>query len=882
MTNDGFDFTRSARAAMAAIPATAFIAVGCAQTPPVVVRSTRDSKASSADVPLRSMTLTCLSSSTPAFGPPGTPVTVSGIGLTSQSTVSVASPSCGTVVISPGNITRSLNTNPQTLTFPIPNLGYCMTSGALDFTVSSPGETTCGNPSSGSLPGAFILAAPGQMSLSRRFASTTGGTQIHIYNGGCGCEFTAGTSVTFGGVAAQAVTMVNANDLLVTTPALLEGAPVTVAVSSPPGSCSPATCAFPSGADQFEPVQYGFSTDKTTNANAMPLFRSGDNPSSVDFPLATDERHTIDGRPFPSIPISAISDVDLFTQGGGFLKRAIVVEQGKTVRLWNSSTEAFTQQFPAAGVCPLSYWSPKRVAADPDARIAYVLQRRAAGMLCSPSGEELPAPINLLQVSDSGISLFDRPDTDPANPQFPSGFAPNDYEIQTTNTFANSGFPVDAEARVTLLDSACPSSAFDGNIHKWQNAGYFSGLSSVPALPYTGTGRTWKSRWLVVTQSSIASDEAIACPPTIPPGCTPGVPFPPGCGKGGRPPCVTCVQPPCPALFLPLVLAVYDLNPYIANQCTAGSPPTVRMSAVNPHYLKKRTVVYLGQFLGGALPSGTHYEIGLSLSGANSDQLFVAAPLSGKLLNTTLSSILTLGDAQRTLYNDQTIEGDITLPSSSFIDLVAGNAGSLPTGVVVMNDQSTGFDFLYVPLAGTEPNEIQKRRVSSPTTVTARASINDATGSPGLVFPAAIAARDQGDKVFTANFVDGSISPIPGDTVTMGGNPSVPVGTSLQRIVIQKEVTSSAVFDLVNANLVDPGDGGFDIPPHEIAILGEVNALGRVIHKKVASPNAVDAQVAGIIRDVDRWVIDTELANELTGELSTVASLYRQEQAAGR
>jgi len=149
-----------------------------------------------------------------------------------------------------------------------------------------------------------------------------------------------------------------------------------------------------------------------------------------------------------------------------------------------------------------------------------------------------------------------------------------------------------------------------------------------------------------------------------------------------------------------------------------------------------------------------------------------------------------------------------------------------------------------------------------------------------LVFPTAIAARDQGDKVFTANFVDGSISPILGSNLS---NPaSVPVGTSLQRIVIQKEVTSSTVFDLVNANLVDPGDGGFDIPPHEIAILGEVNALGRVVHKKMASPDAVDAQVAGIIRDVDRWVVDTELASELTGELSTVASLYRQEQTAGR
>jgi len=230
-------------------------------------------------------------------------------------------------------------------------------------------------------------------------------------------------------------------------------------------------------------------------------------------------------------------------------------------------------------------------------------------------------------------------------------------------------------------------------------------------------------------------------------------------------------------------------------------------------------------------------------------------------------------------YNgDPNFEGDLTLPSSNFIDLVPGNAGSLPTGVVVMNEQTTGTDFVYVPLAGTDPNQIQKRLASNPTLVDRTVPLNDSTGIPGLVFPTAIAARDQGDKVFTANFAEGSISPI--DGFALVNQQSVPVGTNVERLVIQKKVCAFCLVFLVDSELSSANLSSFDRPAHQIAIVGEVVALEKLLDKKQASPQAVDAQVTNIVGDVNRWVVDLSLAIEVTGDLKDAGSLYRQEMAA--
>jgi len=809
----------------------------------------------------------------PAYGSVGTSITITGTGFTGASTVFVSTPACktmgGTIIEYPAVITASnLATYPQTLTFTFPS-EICANPGGYDVTVKSNNPPPCAEPTQATAYNAFILAAPGRSTLSRTFGSTSGGTQIHVYNGGT-CDYTNTTVLTFGSVDCTVstdtalpcrMTLISGNDLLVTTPSVLEGAPVTMSMTG-------GGCAFLAPDNEFEFVQFGFSTDKSANANTMALFRSGNNPTG--HPLASDERHSIDGRPFPSIPVSAISDVDLVAQSN---RKLLVVEPGRTVRLWSVGSESFTQSYPPTATCPpLSYWSPKRVAVDPDGTIAYVLHRQTTPQLCPAIVPEAPAPINLLEVKSGGISLYDRADT---------GSGITDSEIVTTNTFGNSGFPVDAGARVTALTGNCPSTPFDGLTfpHKWQNAGYVDGLTQPPATyPFTPTtGSVWKSRYLVVTQSSLASDQALECPlPTIPPLCTPGEVIPRGCKSN----CKRCIQPPCPALFLPLVLAVYDLNPFIAKSCTGSNPPTVTIQGTNPHYLQKRAVVFLDQFLGAALPNGTHYEIGLSLSGSSTDDLLVAAPLSGKLLSTTLSNALTLGDQQRSLYNDQSLEGDLTLPSSSFIDLVAGDPGSLPTSIVVMNEKTTGNDFAYITLAGTNPNQIQKRFASNPATVDAVGILNDSAGSPGLVFPTALAGREQGDKVFTANFVDGSISPIPGNTAQMTGS-SVPVGTLVQRIAIQSESCASCLTKTAEGELSDAAPSEFDLPPHQMALLKLIRALERVVDRKQASPSAVDAQVRVALDRIDHWIVDQDLASNVKSDLVNVGSLYRQGVTAG-
>jgi len=784
-----------------------------------------------------------ISSVSPAFGSVGTSVTITGTGFTSASTVFVSTPACktagGTTIPYSATITASnFGTYPQTLTFTLPS-GICANPGGYDVTVTS-NTPLCAEPSQATAYNAFVLAAPGRSTLSRTFGSTSGGTQIHVYNGGT-CDYTNTTVLTFGSVDCTVttdtalpcrMTLISANDLLVTTPSILESAPVTMSITG-------GGCAFLAPDNQFEFVQYGFSTDESTNANTMALFRSGENPDSFSYPLATDERHAIDGRPFPSIPISAISDVDLVAQSS---RKLLVVESGKTVRLWSVGGESFSQTYPATSACPpLSYWSPKRVAADPDGTIAYVLHRQTSSQFCPAIVPEVPEPINLLRVTTGGISLYDRADT---------GASVTDYELEVADTSDGAGYPVDAQARLTSLTATCPSPSYDGNIHKWQNAGFIDGLTSPPSLPLTNqTG--WKSRYLVVTQSSFSGDKTGSCP-----------------------------KKPCPAIIFPIVLAVYDLNPFVASNCSGSNPPKVTISAINPHYLKKRAVVFLGRFGGKTLPDGTHYEIGLSLSGANSNDLLVAAPLSGKLLTTTLTNILTLGDQARTSANNQSLEGDLELPDSNFIDLEYRNPGALPTSVVVMADPNTDTEFAYVALAGTTPNQIQKRLASAPTTVDRTGSLNDSAGGTSLVFPTAIAARDQRDKVFTANFANGSISPIPGGTAQMTG-PSVPVGTNVRRIAIQSESCPTCKMKQIDGELSDADPSEFDSPPHQMALLNLIRALDKVVTREQASPSAVDAQVQAALNRANQWIVNPDLASSVRFDLVDAGSLYRQEVATG-
>jgi len=696
---------------------------------------------------------------------------------------------------------------------------------------------------------AFALVSGSKVVVNPPFGSTTGGNtvdstygkKIHFYTdpANFGVFINGGTLVAFGGIcpstncvaASDTVFYSSSHISIRRLPVHLESAPVDVTLTG----TAAGTVTLPGA---FEYVQYGFTNDGITNS--MSLFRSGNNPGG----LASNESLAIDGRKFPRVALGAVSDVDILTAPDGFLKKVMLVEQGRSIRIWNTALEDYLPgakgQFPFPLGCPappLDDWSPRRVTIDPEGRLAYVLHKKSLALDCSnaPTTNNVGVPITILDLKGaSGIAA--------AN--LDGNALTDDFRIPI---YPQSGVPitptiaVDSSARVVTFNGDC-TAVNASSADSWLRAGYFD-------------AGAWKSRYLIVTEAE--QGFVRPCPPPHP-----GAP-PPQCG-----------------LDTPFSVVVYDLNPSRALTCTGSAVGST--VGPNNYYLLPRAIVRIDDALNLSNP-----ELGLEIatgSGAASDDLYVVAPVSGKLIKTEVTSLLTAGansfnpaDPQAGASYDIFYLNTITPPKpATIVDIAATHPGQsvIPSDVTIMTVGTT--DFAFIPLAGL--NLLQRRPLSDLQGTFSEGAINPAI-SGGQVYPAAIAARRENkDKVFTANFIDGSIAPIPGGSLVMNGN-SVPMGSKCERMTIQPKVDSSSGLAMLVVDLTSAPAASFDSTAHQTAIANELRSLTSTIEKQKASPAAVDSQANAIGRDVTRWVIDPILALAALAELADVSSLYRQESA---
>jgi hypothetical protein len=152
-----------------------------------------------------------VTSVTPASGPTagGTSVTIGGTGFQSGATVKFGAASATSVVV----------VNATTITVKTP----AHAAGAVDVVVTNP------DGQSGTLTNGYLYApAPTVTSVTPFSGVTAGGTSVTI----AGAGFQTGATVTFGGVAATGVVVVNATQITAKTPAHAAGA-VDVVVTNP-------------------------------------------------------------------------------------------------------------------------------------------------------------------------------------------------------------------------------------------------------------------------------------------------------------------------------------------------------------------------------------------------------------------------------------------------------------------------------------------------------------------------------------------------------------------------------------------------------------------------------------------------------------------------
>ncbi len=156
---------------------------------------------------------------------------------------------------------------------------------------------------------------------------------------------------------------------------------------------------------------------------------------------------------------------------------------------------------------------------------------------------------------------------------------------------------------------------------------------------------------------------------------------------------------------------------------------------------------------------------------------------------------------------------------------------------------------------------------------TATAQIDDDPLS--ALLPRAIAARGIGDRIFTANWEDGSVTKRIIEPASFERRISIGAGTL--HVAIQARMHSGGLVGKAMADLAVGPEPAFDSPAHRTALLGEARSIETTIDLGVAHPNAIDSQVGGVLRNVDRWVLDATLRASVRKDLTDAASLYRSE-----
>jgi hypothetical protein len=206
----------------------------------------------------------------------------------------------------------------------------------------------------------------------------------------------------------------------------------------------------------------------------------------------------------------------------------------------------------------------------------------------------------------------------------------------------------------------------------------------------------------------------------------------------------------------------------------------------------------------------------------------------------------------------------IVNPGSSSFD-----SSIYPTDVTQMTVQ--GLKKVMIPLGAQ--NSIQRR-----STTNLGGFEFDKPLLGGAMTPSAVAGRSQGDFMFTANFTDGSISPLDATSGDLRQFSSpVSIGPNVDRLAIQLQNSATNSLSIAILPLRDAPRTAFDQGAHQDALVATLRGLESTVSESQASPNAIDGQVESAVRRIEDWVVDPGLKGAVTSTLTEVAILYRQE-----
>jgi len=556
----------------------------------------------------------------------------------------------------------------------------------------------------------------------------------------------------------------------------------------------------------WEYVEYGFAADDLESK--VSLFHTGSPVSGKT------DRTAIDGRSFPSFPISLASSASQIVEFSApttfaYQKKVLLVEGGVGVKVLDASSAMIypgTGNLCGSGAGQQPFWAPYRSAPDEFGGFVYVLHTGG----CQPGAE---IAISILQQSGNSLTLQSSDPYDAVSPG----------KIIVPPGVGN--IPIDLRARAIFQAET-------------------TGVKY--ALKLGGTPAKVLQRFLYVTAAG--PDTAIEHHPAPcqSGGCQVVAADKAGVESGGGP-----IPPQCIVVSQPLGFHTYDLNPCILNG-SGGCDP-------NPTYKQAIRRVFLDDAIFEAGHSSAVCELGLDVA-LTEGFAYVVAPASGKLLKFNEADLQN-GDPNFVVAPVSTI----TLP-----------AGSFPADAVVLKEKSLQERRVYVALLGTD--QVTYAKVSDDSLLPSPVLIPDVNGAaPTPKTPRSIAARGDGTTVFTANQVAGSVGKFPASNLTSGAK-STAVGTNVPKISIQAHPDAGGVVGKFVADLTLANSSSFDLAAHGTALVGQATGLLFVIDGATASPASVDAQAHNLIRNVTTWVTDPDLAASSIRLLTDAASLYRSEQ----
>lgn len=216
------------------------------------------------------------------------------------------------------------------------------------------------------------------------------------------------------------------------------------------------------------------------------------------------------------------------------------------------------------------------------------------------------------------------------------------------------------------------------------------------------------------------------------------------------------------------------------------------------------------------------------------------------------------------------VNGRVVLPESAYAELEPGVTGVLPTDAVVLKRGAPLRENVFITEAGRD--QVARRSAADPAGSTDRLSESiNPTAPLGSFAPVAIARRDQGDAIFTANFAAGTITKLASEDLSLRA--AVPVGIAPSRVVIQPAIDLSSFSTFLSGQLSAATAEDFVAVGHHAALLASVESLERFVGTDHPSNEAVEARVAAMSRQIEDRVASQALRARLLRSLEDLRAL---------